>query len=351
MPISLLLEYSLPVVGIELCLVWMIVHYLLEPFVMPKVFGPAYISMDIVARRSLTNHVVSFFLKILCCCGAYAIWQALVVQQPFDAHIKKTNGRYTLTIGDFLAFCYLTVPTIYIFELIYRANISIVSAIHHVGAITINIMGLIIILGHEQRGFLAETEFKLILIYGTFEMIFEVWPHLAVMLYRILRHRPSFLHKVFLCTACCIFTGTFLEQIAIGVFYHHVWTRLPASYKALGLILHVCFMMAQLHGGRVCLQIARKMSAEMKTQNDLRQKELAADGAETPITDEDSSIDLEIGLKTEQQRTVRRSLLLGDSEKGIKHTNGSGPAPITTHAPTLQMDLPGGGLDVTHVRY
>jgi len=304
MPISLLLEYSLPICGIELCVVWILVHYVLEPYAMPKVFGATYTNMDFVARRSLTNHVVSFFLKmLLCCCGVYAIWPGLFGFRPFNAPLKTVEEMHTLTIGDLLAFCYLTVPTIYLFELIYRANISVVSSIHHVGAITINIMGLIIVLGHQQRGFVAATEFKLILIYGTFEMIFESMPHMAVILYRSLRDRPSFLRKVFLATAFGIFMGTFLQQIIIGWFYHHIWHQFPTSYKVVGLILHPCFTIAQLHGGRVTLQIAKKMGEEAKGKKDPEQGELDS----TPMGEVHAGgVDLEMALKEEQLPATRR---------------------------------------------
>ncbi|GLB40785.1 hypothetical protein LshimejAT787_0806560 [Lyophyllum shimeji] len=177
--------------------------------------------MDIVSRRSLTNHVVSFFLKVLSVLGPTQYGKRLSrsvhstpPSRPTTISTKLPSqlvtslvSRMTLYfVGPYdssslslsSAFCYLTVPTIYLFEIIYRANISIVSAVHHIGAVSINIMGLIIILSHGQRGFIAETEFKLILIYGTFEMIFEIFPHLAVILYRLLRDRPAFLYKVFL---------------------------------------------------------------------------------------------------------------------------------------------------------
>ncbi|GLB45756.1 hypothetical protein LshimejAT787_2800010, partial [Lyophyllum shimeji] len=343
--------YSLPVVGIELCVVWMLVHYILEPYAMPRVFGPTYTKMDIVSRRSLTNHVVSFFLKVLCCSGAYAIWQAFIAQRPFYAPIKTDHDFHeaTFTIGDLLAFCYLTVPTIYLFEIIYRANISIVSAVHHIGAVSINIMGLIIILSHGQRGFIAETEFKLILIYGTFEMIFEIFPHLAVILYRLLRDRPAFLYKVFLAAACGIFTGTFLEQIAIGYFYSRVWKRLPASYKAIGLILHVCFMAAQIHGGRVCLQIARKMAKEMKAK-DVEAQEADVEGVTTTpmsMACADGATGVAMGQLQAKRPPTKAAALSKDGESGSTGVAAEIPDHLSKWTPPDEMGFSTDGVDVT----
>ncbi|KDQ59763.1 hypothetical protein JAAARDRAFT_192228 [Jaapia argillacea MUCL 33604] len=264
MSISILLNYSLPVVGIELCLVWLVVRLFLEPYFMPRIFHKSWPTMDVGAQRSLTNHVVSFGLKVICCIGAYSIWETFVRNRPFDTPLYKDQDAFQqMTNGDILAFCYLTVPTIYLFELVYRTKISVVSAVHHIAAITINILGLIVVTSENQTGFLAMTEFKLILIYGTFEMIFEIFPHLAVMLYRIMRDRPRFLHNVFFWTAIGIFSGTFFEQFAIILFYVRIWRHVPVFYKASGPILHVCFMAAQIHGGRVCMQIAHKMKLEV----------------------------------------------------------------------------------------
>ncbi|KDQ49266.1 hypothetical protein JAAARDRAFT_143668 [Jaapia argillacea MUCL 33604] len=290
MSISYLLDYSLPVVGIELCVVWILVRTVLEPWFMPRVFHQAWPDMDLTARRSLTNHVVSFALKVTCCVGAYSIWEILIAQKPFDVPIRDSH-HWKTTNGDILAFCYLTVPSIYLFEIIYRNNISVVSAIHHIAAIIINILGLMVVISHGQEGYLAETEFKLILIYGTFEMIFEIFPHLAVMFYRIMRNNPSLLHKMFLYTAIGIFTGTFLEQGAIFYFYARVWKNLTVFFKATGPILHCCFMAAQIHGGRVCWQIARKMRQEV-----VEAKERAKVAAAVEASTSDATVDLEKGL-------------------------------------------------------
>ncbi|GLB44474.1 hypothetical protein LshimejAT787_1701010 [Lyophyllum shimeji] len=349
MPISTLLEYSLPVTAVELCVVWMTVHYILEPYAMPKVFGPTYTEMDIVARRSLTNHVVSFFLKVLCCCGAYAVIEVFIVKRPLDAPVQALHGPHrTITIGDFLAFCYLTVPTIYIFEIIYRANISLVSSIHHVGAITINIMGIIIVLSHGQNGFLAETEFKLILIYGVFEMLFEVFPHVAVILYRLRRDEPAFLRKIFLIASCGIFTGTLLEQVAIGMFYHQIWKRFPTSYKVVGLILHVCFMAAQIHGGRVCLQIAQKMAEEAKAKaQDPEKGELTAGSEVSSLTevDEDEAV-------MEPQQVARVPIIIMEGPGANKGMKMGGAAHAATTRTSLDMGIPRDGVvsDADYVR-
>ncbi|TFK46147.1 hypothetical protein OE88DRAFT_1037034 [Heliocybe sulcata] len=285
--ISVLLDYSLPVVALELCLVFLITRLFLEPYFMPRVFGKTYLDMDVGARRSLTNHAVSFGLKVTCCVGAYSILETFFIQTPLDDPIRSKHASHEVTNGDILAYCYLTVPTIYLFEIIYRTNISIVSAVHHMAAIIINILGIVIIVGHtDQDGYLPLIEFKLILIYGTFEMMFEMFPHLAVMLYRIYRHRTRFLCRLFLIVGLGIFTGTISEQVAIIYFYHRIWKHLPILYKALGPILHVCFLAAQVHGGRICIQISMKLRKEM--QEAARKGVVQPDGPPlAPIADAD----------------------------------------------------------------
>ncbi|KZT24615.1 hypothetical protein NEOLEDRAFT_1115720 [Neolentinus lepideus HHB14362 ss-1] len=301
--ISFLLNYSLPVVGLELCLVFLITRLFLEPHFMPRVFGKTYLDMDMGARRSLTNHVVSFGLKITCCVGVYSILETFFVNTPLDDPIKTKHLKHQVTNGDILAYCYLTVPTIYIFEIIYRTNISVVSAIHHIAAILINALGIVIIIERDQEGYLPLIEFKLILIYGTFEMMFEMFPHLAVLLYRAMRDRPRFLSRLFFVVSLGIFTGTLSEQVAIIYFYHRIWNHIPILYKALGPILHVCFLAAQVHGGRICMQISTKLRREVKEAQ--LKDAIPADGS--PLSQHER-VDLEAGCSQAEAVSCQRHL-------------------------------------------
>ncbi|KIJ37925.1 hypothetical protein M422DRAFT_259543 [Sphaerobolus stellatus SS14] len=179
----------------------------------PRVFHKSFPTMDVVDQCLLTNHVVSFVLKLVCFVGAYSALEIFISHKPLGAPLRRPGDERPMTNGDIL-------------------------------------------------GFIAETKFKLILIYGIFEMCFEIFPHLAVCLYRIYRDSPCFPRKLFLGTALLIFTGTFLEQFAVRIFYFYIWKHLPLSYKVSGPIFHVCFIAVQIHGGRICLQISSKMRKE-----------------------------------------------------------------------------------------
>lgn len=95
-------------------------------------------------------------------------------------------------------------------------------------------------------------------------MIFEVFPHIAMILYRLYRSRARLLFIVFRTASLTIFIGTAGEQVAVGIFYFHIWKHWPLALKVEGIILHFCFMAAQIHGGRLCWQIARKMQSEAR---------------------------------------------------------------------------------------
>ncbi|KIJ26074.1 hypothetical protein M422DRAFT_272890 [Sphaerobolus stellatus SS14] len=300
MGISILFNYSFPIVAIELCLIFLIVRLFLEPVFMHRIFHKSFPTMDVADQRSLTNHVISFVLKLVCFVGAYSALEIFISHKPLGAPLRRPGDERPVTNGDIIAFCYLTVPTIYLFKLVYRMQISIVSAIHHIAAITINIFGIIIIITDHQVGFIAETELKLILIYGIFEMCFEIFPHLAICLYRIYRDSPCFLRKLFLGTTLLIFTGTFLKQFAVGIFYFHVWKRLPLSYKVSGPIFHVCFMAAQIHG--ICLQISSKMRKECMDMK--HQKSGRMLNTEPPSNQPNVYLDLKSNLEEANQGLV-----------------------------------------------
>lgn len=102
MPISLLLNYSLPIVAFELLIVWVWVRLFLEPYFMPRVFHKSFPTMSFADQRSLTNHVVSFTLKLVCFIGAYSVMEVFVFRRPLSTPLKEKNDHHTITNGDIL---------------------------------------------------------------------------------------------------------------------------------------------------------------------------------------------------------------------------------------------------------
>jgi len=159
-------------------------------------------------------------------------------------------------------------------------------------------------------------------------MAFEIFPHLSVMLYRIMRDRPAFLRWVFLGTALLIFTGTFLEQWAVGLFYFHAWRKLPLFYKIIGPILHICFMSAQIHGGRVCLQISSKLKKEVM---ELRLKS---------YDKRNSGEHREAGALGNSESELSLDLEANMSSREIYHSADGPPASYRQTAESNQVHLP-----------
>jgi hypothetical protein len=97
-----------------------------------------------------------------------------------------------------------------------------------------------------------------------------MYPHVVMMFYRLHRDRPRLLCLMFRAASISVATGIFIEQIAIGIFYWHVWHRWSLVLTVVGLILHFCFVAAQVHGARLYWQMAKKMAkeAEEKTMGD-----------------------------------------------------------------------------------
>jgi hypothetical protein len=106
--ISLLLNFSFPIVGGQLCFLVVFVRYLVEPVLMPRLFSTIFRKMGLVEQRSLTNHVVALIIKaVVFIVGAYPWTSVFLADQQYedstdpvkpDAHGPRIN----ITFGDLL---------------------------------------------------------------------------------------------------------------------------------------------------------------------------------------------------------------------------------------------------------
>ncbi|KDQ15703.1 hypothetical protein BOTBODRAFT_173779 [Botryobasidium botryosum FD-172 SS1] len=273
--ISNLLNFSFVVTGVDLCCIFIVVRVLLEDWLMAKWFkSAAYEDLDFKGRRALTSHVGMLFFKALCLIGIIP----MLLMQPDSEKIE--DG---VSIGDVLAWTYLTIPTVYIFEITYRPTLSIISTFHHLISVAHSAKSLAAILSESQKGFVAKADFQRILIYGTFEMIFEIMLHNSRIMYQRYRQRPAFLVKVFRITAIAVFVGTFIEQFAVVAFYVRIWAHWPLHSKIATPLLHACLTVAQIHSGRVCWKVAQRLMEEAKDQKREEELRIAEAGGDNQL--------------------------------------------------------------------
>jgi hypothetical protein len=91
-----------------------------------------------------------------------------------------------------------------------------------------------------------------------FDVIAELWPHFALILYRVYPDRHYFLAWVFRATVACEVVGTTLETALVMWFFGALWHKWTLPFKIVTPSLHLLFTTAQLWGAWVFWQIAQR---------------------------------------------------------------------------------------------
>ena len=285
--ISKLAPYSALILSIVLVVLFLIRFYILQRFLLEKLHGSIYTQMNDINRRSFLNHYIA---------GAAKLTTLIIALYPFLSVTFGTAYFHTpyahesrVTMGDLLLVAAQIFTGMFIFELIYRVKISPVSVVHHIAsimvvqaAITISIEGdpessllflLITVWGKQIFiDFISRTgDVTVILIRthtGTFDFIFELFPHVALILYRVYPTSHLFLASVFKFTFITTIVGTILETILVMYMFGILWDRWPLAFKIVTPLLHVAFSAAQFHGSRIFYIIWRKQEQQLNMERD-----------------------------------------------------------------------------------
>lgn len=156
----------------------------------------------------------------------------------------------SVTMGDVLVTALQMLVGMYIFELIYRNQISPISTLHHLGAILVAESAVAINL-HSVREPDAVIEFVLCTVWGAFDIVCEMCPHVAIILYRLYPEHHRSLKNLFLFAAITTFVGTVTETIVVIYLFGSLWSRWELAFKIVTPILHIAFSATQLHGTRI----------------------------------------------------------------------------------------------------
>ncbi|KAJ7589463.1 hypothetical protein C8J56DRAFT_1076052 [Mycena floridula] len=262
--ISGLVRYAAIIFGSFLIVFFLLKHYVLEPFLLPRVYGDKFAKLSMANKRTFVNHHLAGSAKIV-----ILIHQELVkllfalVPHPFvsvfffdkfltDPFVSGSRA----TMGDMLVVVGQLLTAMYAFELIYRLKISPISIAHHIGTIVIGQTVMVLSLNPKEVD--AVLEFLLCLVWGVFDIISEFYPHVAIILYRLYPDNHKFLRKVFRVACFSTLFGTISETIMIFVLFGSLWQKRTIEFKILTLILHCVFTAAQLHGSRVFWEMYKK---------------------------------------------------------------------------------------------
>lgn len=165
-PISTLAPFSALIISVVLVVLFLVRFYILEGFLICRLYGSTYTGLSERNRRGFINHHISGFTKIIILIvAAYpfisvAFCPGASFQTPF-VHRSK------VTLGDILVVLAQMLIGMYIFELIYRAKLSPVAVMHHIGTIFIGQAAIAISL-RPLREPDAYIEFVLCTVWGKY---------------------------------------------------------------------------------------------------------------------------------------------------------------------------------------
>lgn len=86
---------------------------------------------------------------------------------------------------------------------------------------------------------------------GAFDIVCELLPHIAIILYRVYPTSHLFLYRLFLVAAVTTFFGTVCESLVIFYLFGSLWSQWQLAFKIVTPLLHCAFSATQLHGSRI----------------------------------------------------------------------------------------------------
>ncbi|KAG9512011.1 hypothetical protein KCU99_g6842, partial [Aureobasidium melanogenum] len=307
--LSKLVPFSGLILTICCVVVFLVRVYLLEPLV--KRFTKQYKHLDQAQRRSFINHYVAATIKLILI--VVAVYPAIVVLSGHRS-LQSSFGSRDVTYGDVLVIVFEIFTSMYIFELFYREKVSYISAAHHIGAVIITQTATVLFQDPKQRHD-AELEFMLCLLWGIFDILAELWPHLAVITYRTWPKKHVMLAYIFLATAILEVVGTVVETITVFSIFFSVWKDWSLDFKILTPTLHLLFSCAQLWGARVfwIMSQQHRKAADAALADESAHKDAESDYQEEIILGKEASFEDSEGSMVDQEGSV------ADREDSMAH--------------------------------
>ncbi|KAI2710222.1 hypothetical protein CBS147332_5923 [Penicillium roqueforti] len=261
-PISDLAPFSALIISFVLVIFFLVRFYVLEGFLIRRLYGSIYTEMSELNRRGFVNHHIAGVIKvIILVVAAYPFISVAFCKGPsFNTPFVKGS---VVTLGDILIVVAQILIGIYIFELIYRVKLSPVAVMHHVGTIFIGQAAIAISL-RPLREPDTYIEFVLCTVWGAFDAVFELFPHFAIILYRVFPRRHQLLSRIFLISCFSTAVGTLTETVVTMWLFGSTWDRWRLAFKVVTPVLHLAFSAAQIHGSLVFWRMYRRQKRFQK---------------------------------------------------------------------------------------
>ncbi|KAF2848572.1 hypothetical protein T440DRAFT_500447 [Plenodomus tracheiphilus IPT5] len=243
--VSALAPFSGLILTISLVIFFLVRYYVFEKFLLIKCYGQTYLKLNENQRRGFINHHIAATAKIIMLVSAAYPFFA-VIAGPATIHSSFAGSRL-VKLGDVLLVLNQVFIAMYLFELIFRTELSYVAVAHHIGSVIIAASAVAISLNwqHERD---ATIEFMLCYVWGMFDVIAELWPHITIILYRMYPQNHHFLRIIFRSACIVTFCGTVTESGVVLWLFFSLWSRWSIPFRVVTPILHAVFSAAQLWG-------------------------------------------------------------------------------------------------------
>lgn len=93
---------------------------------------------------------------------------------------------------------------------------------------------------------------------GAFDIVCELCPHIAIILYRLYPTRHLFLSRLFLFAFGTTLFGTISETLVIFYLFGSLWSQWQLAFKIVTPVLHCAFSATQLHGTHIFYRMWQK---------------------------------------------------------------------------------------------
>jgi hypothetical protein len=297
-PLSSLSQFSAVILTAVLLILFLIRNYILEGFLLERIYGAIWNEQSDRSQRSFLSHHVSTATKIvILIVGCYPFFDIIFGQASF--HSSYASGS-DATMGDILVVMVQTLFGLYLFELLFRASMPTIAILHHLAAIILGQVIIALSLGGTPRRDVVLT-FIIMMVWGkswkiniicghftssradfgltrsgAFDVIVEIFPHIAMILYRVFNQRHRFLRKIFLLCSATIFVGALCETILVIYFYASIFSELTRSYRLVIPLLHLLFTSAQFNGCHIFWRLYRKQQLLLADEQKLLEHDLEA---------------------------------------------------------------------------
>ncbi|KAK6330858.1 hypothetical protein TWF718_003058 [Orbilia javanica] len=252
-PVSVLAPYSNIILTLSLCTLFIVKHAILEPHlphIYAHVWGP---SSDATKRALLTLHLAALIRIIIVVVGLYPFLSLVFGSSRLSDPVGIFGER--LKMGDCIVIVMNLLPSFYIFEIIHRSRLSIVTWMHHVGSI-LTAQGTVTLVNYGHVN--VRYQFLLIAVWGCFDIIMEIAPIFALLRLRLARGNHDHLCFVFKVTARWLFILNNIQSVLVIYIIWMIWDEWALVFKIVSPLLYVAFTGAQWQQAYLYVKLMRK---------------------------------------------------------------------------------------------